>query len=344
MTIADLSFGIVYMATKFVMVCFPLWFCRTYYILVWACQILSMLSLLLLNIDKFISLRYPLHYQQIVTKMLVGGLTGLVWFISLFFSVITFSTPISSFNSIYVQRPETTNNLTVMIPIKLASECYLRLDPRYLLTSWIGFYIVPIVLSFGISMYIYWVAQHLADTLPGLPHSHVERKRAKQRVVKRVLFVFSSTVWTAVTSLPYRMVYVGTLLCSLACGEDIMCKKGCRNDIIILIGYIFWFLLPLGCVGNPLITIITQRIYRLNLMKIAHRLFVDRLGMKFCKCFKPERSHTGRINTDSSKELNVPHNNVLRLLGASVRYKHHSTRSANRKNDVTLTNDVTTDV
>ncbi|VDP22033.1 unnamed protein product [Soboliphyme baturini] len=68
MSAADLLYGIVYMSTRLYTRYLPRWICGPYYVLLWACQISSVIFLLLLNIDKFISIRYPLKYSLLVTE------------------------------------------------------------------------------------------------------------------------------------------------------------------------------------------------------------------------------------------------------------------------------------
>ena len=72
-----------------------------------------------------------------------------------------------------------------------------------------------------------------------------------QRLFKRLFFVFSSTLWTFATCLPYRLFYLGILLWG-----------GPPSPLLHSVVDVAYMLLVIGIVTNPLITIITQRIYR----------------------------------------------------------------------------------
>src|SRR5689334_1244924 len=81
MTMADLFFGFTFLGSRPFLKYFSLTLCGPYYIILWACQISSVLFLLYLNIDKFISLYWPLHYPSIVTERLVAIPTVISWLI-----------------------------------------------------------------------------------------------------------------------------------------------------------------------------------------------------------------------------------------------------------------------
>lgn len=283
MTLSDPTFGVVYLSTKLVTDCFPQWFCRIYYVFTWASQLLSVTSLLLLNVDKFISLHYPLKYQQIVTKELVITLTCITWCLSISYPSIVFLGPMTNFSSIFIKP-------VINDTVRTVTTCHVGVNPTYYLIMLTGFYVFPTLLSLAISVYIFWIAQHIANpAISGVSGSRNRRagKNVQQKMVKRILFVFSSTTWTALTYLPYRIVFCAAQFCSLSC-STMQCKQRCHPSAVLTLGYVFWFLLPLGCVGNPIITVVTQRIYRMQLINLGRDLLIDRLRCpaKLLPCLK----------------------------------------------------------
>ncbi|XP_003371898.1 putative beta-1 adrenergic receptor [Trichinella spiralis] len=77
MTVADLVYGLVYMSTRLYINYIPRWLCGPYYMTLWTCQIASVVFLLCLNIDKYISIRYPLRYPSVVTETVKWALVVL---------------------------------------------------------------------------------------------------------------------------------------------------------------------------------------------------------------------------------------------------------------------------
>lgn len=323
MTVCDMLYGLVYMSTKLFVGIFPSWLCACYYIILWCSQIGSVFFLLFLNIDKFISLSVPLHYHMYVTERRVMWLWTLFWTVPLGYSLFTYFGP-------YIKIP------CPKIP------CQIRLDPIYYSSAVIVFYIVPLTISAMISVYIYvlahkktrWVSHANSDDSQAM-----ERKRARKMIMKRVFFVFSSTLWSTITILPYRLAYCiyifacwrpspprsveiptnfsttaipssfflttatenlaytlseyatqsflvslsplssstefGASVISGAPGYENSTSDGgdvapamCQSDTISVLIYVLFCLPPLGAVGNPIITIVTQRFYRSRAAKL----------------------------------------------------------------------------
>lgn len=157
---------------------------------------MSVVSLLFLNIDKFISLYYPLHYHQIVTEKFVALQLLISWTGTVMYTVFSYTGPFVDF----IETNET--------------ECLLSVDPEYYLVMIIAGYIFPLLISLAISIYIFIIAQRMTAgsraigrgsiNLGGNQTSRRDRKTMKNRLIRRIMFVFSSTLWTSVTSLPYR--------------------------------------------------------------------------------------------------------------------------------------------
>lgn len=171
------------MCTKPFIDCFSRLICRCYYITIWTCQIMSVVSLLFLNIDKFVCIYYPLHYRQIITEKVVAGQLFIAWTCTIAYTMFSYIGPTVKF----IPHNET--------------DCWATMDPtNYLLMISVG-YILPSLISLLISIYIFIVAQGMSSNIT---MSTANRQNAKNRMIKRIMFVFSSTLWTSLTSLPYR--------------------------------------------------------------------------------------------------------------------------------------------
>lgn len=338
MTASDLVYGLVFMSTKPWIGCFPGWLCACYYILVWCSQIGSVFFLLFLNIDKFISLSAPLHYHMYVTERRVRCLWMSFWVIPLSHSIFTYFGP-------------------WITPLDEAVPCRIGMHPIYYASTIIVFYIVPLTISAMISVYIYVLAHKKTQwTTPATDSQAAERKRASKQLLKRVFFVFSSTLWSTVSILPYRLAYciftfacvgvgsqqpegeplanvsttieylstfspfeksstaalafdTSTLIPSSSSLLSAMTTLGatmingaadntvgsvggkpspsmCESDEIKVLIYVLFCLPPLGAVGNPIITIVTQRFYRSRAARIWTSCMkaIHAPAILMCKC------------------------------------------------------------
>lgn len=303
MTAADMMYGISFMATRPLVESIPHWMCRPYYVINWMCQIASIMFLLFLNVDKFISLSFPLRYNALVTERRVVSQVLICWLIISVYACGSAFEPLLIF-----AKPE-------------CSGCHMSINPNNYAFMIFICYLCPTVISLVISIYIFVLAQHKTRWVPDFPDSKVERRRERRRLFKRIFFVFSSTIWTAVTSLPYRLGSCTVWLCfqllkgkeqklgddhhlnsswpmlqsdpnftseyfenvtNVFSGSDFSYNftwtvqysnysnqtnattdgQSCMTETTELLIWAFMCLLPFGSVGNPLITIITQRAYR----------------------------------------------------------------------------------
>uniref|UniRef100_A0A914CRM6 G-protein coupled receptors family 1 profile domain-containing protein n=1 Tax=Acrobeloides nanus TaxID=290746 RepID=A0A914CRM6_9BILA len=106
-------------------------------------------------------------------------------------------------------------------------------------------YIVTITISFVISSIIYLIARNAGRRNPG----------ARSKLFQRLFFVFSSTLWTFITYLPYRLIY---LINAIWPRSD----PPSNSDLLFMqLGNAFYLFLIVGIVINPVITIVTQRFY-----------------------------------------------------------------------------------
>lgn len=257
MTTSDLIFGLTFMTNKPFTECFSRTVCSIYWLTVWTCQHMSTACLLLLNIDKFISLSKPLHYLSWVTPRVIAKELSAALTISV---VISFSTyflnvhgQMGSYSG-YHENPMT--------------QCYLYIQPLYHNLKVLLCYILPTIISTCISFYIFWLARKRSTWVGvGYRHSSCRNSVKRKNSPKRVFFVFSSTVWVALTTLPYRLLYSTYYLYHATCTE-------CRMDETVdqrlnLACKFFLCFLAFGTVGNPIVTILTQHHYRKCIVRLC---------------------------------------------------------------------------
>lgn len=67
--------------------------------------------------------------------------------------------------------------------------------------------------------------------------------------------MFSSTLWTFITCLPYRILYLTYAICPPCHSEQF-------GEIFFKLTDTFFRILVIGIVINPVITVFTQRLYR----------------------------------------------------------------------------------
>lgn len=249
MTVANLIFGLVYMSTVKLNMDIPWFLCRPYYITVWTCSFASVMFLLLLNVHKLVILFFPIHSFICISKKKIlmqiffcwsGVLMSAVWF----------------------SLEPTLEHLEMK-----CHQCTIRLDPKWYLFMITFFYIFPLLMSLILSVMIFGFAQK---------RSRRTRKRSlrsrneTKNIFKRIFFVFTSTIWTALTFLPYRVTYSKIEFCRIL--EDD--PSYCSDDSLILVQYCFLFLLTFSTAVNPLITIFTQKPYRKGALETWTKVFI----------------------------------------------------------------------
>ncbi|KRZ22893.1 Octopamine receptor beta-2R [Trichinella pseudospiralis] len=335
MTVADLVYGLVYMSTRLYINYIPRWLCGPYYMTLWTCQIASVVFLLCLNIDKYISIRYPLRYPSVVTETFVNKQLIICWSLILIYCLLSFYCG------------------PVVYEDVLLNECSILMKPVYYTIMLLVFYVLPMLLSVMISGYIAWKATRRSKlyqqfTVTG-PHL-----KYKRRTLRRMFFVFISTIWTSVTFLPYRIALTALYLCQAYSNADLKFDiysalkdhreaeigelqtaqfdhhmwynetffdsplthhiiklldaedgKTCSTGITEITIHTFLCLLPLGSVGNPLITILTQNVYRIHFQAVWDSLKI------MCN-LKKKRSPNSVNNNNKSKSTETLKEMVLK--------------------------------
>uniref|UniRef100_A0A914QAE8 G-protein coupled receptors family 1 profile domain-containing protein n=1 Tax=Panagrolaimus davidi TaxID=227884 RepID=A0A914QAE8_9BILA len=165
--------------------------------------------------------------------------------------------------------------MTVHLPCSTVSL------PPFLYSVICLMYIAIILASFAISAIIYFIARN----------SRRQEPQAGSKMFKRLFFVFSSTIWTCITCLPYRLLYLTFLFCSHARkpGTDF-------NSILVSLITAFFPVVVIGIVINPWITILTQRMYRECLLVYLHNIFsiFNFCGLKICVFDNPKSRRQSR--------------------------------------------------
>ncbi|CAJ0609968.1 unnamed protein product [Cylicocyclus nassatus] len=230
MTFADLLMCLTYMLTRPYLSFFPNIICHPYYVTIWTIQLVSCVNLVWLNIDKLIFIQFPLHYYSIINRKKILILCTATWIV---LGYISFT--VESYMQVMGGCERVSINPYIYMPI-----CIL--------------YVVVIVASFTISAIIYCIA-----------HTSTKAEtRQRTKLFHRLFFLFSSTLWTFFTCLPYRILYLMNMLCS-----------PCRTMLVRQITDMFFRILVVGMVINPLITIWTQRIYRMRLLKLLNACHIS---------------------------------------------------------------------
>ncbi|KAL1285829.1 G-protein coupled receptor [Trichinella pseudospiralis] len=235
----------------------------------------------------------------------------------------------------------------------LLNECSILMKPVYYTIMLLVFYVLPMLLSLMISGYIAWKATRRSKlyqqfTVTG-PHL-----KYKRRTLRRMFFVFISTIWTSVTFLPYRIALTALYLCQAYSNADLKFDiysalkdhreaeigelqtaqfdhhmwynetffdsplthhiiklldaedgKTCSTGITEITIHTFLCLLPLGSVGNPLITILTQNVYRIHFQAVWDSLKI------MCN-LKKKRSPNSVNNNNKSKSTETLKEMVLK--------------------------------
>ncbi|GMR60448.1 hypothetical protein PMAYCL1PPCAC_30643, partial [Pristionchus mayeri] len=232
MTVADFLFSVFYMGTRPMLANFPSWSCHAYYVTIWAIQLCSCVNLLWLNLDKLIFIQFPLHYYQIITRNRIAVLSAVTW------SSIIAICVVVDFFMIEETCLNMKLNITAYMPVLFV-------------------YVILIICSFICSAIIYFIAQTTTRM----------EAVARSKMLRRLLFLFTSTLWTFFTCLPYRVLYLLNAL-----GLFNAYRGEAWFATYFRVTTFFFSVLSFGICVNPIITIMTQHIYRNRVVAIWKRL------------------------------------------------------------------------
>lgn len=191
--------------------------CSLFYIISHISVVASSLSLLLINVDKFLALHKPLHYPSLMTTRRVWATLVCFWLVSIAWASFLVFGPFLS----------------------ISNNCGPIFKPEYRILYYIFaviFFALPVCASVFIAVFVIGIARRSrtpnllvrsAGTGNGLASkwllelhmasSNVETNSQKQRQVhqerrknvKAITFVVTTTLWSAVTLLPYRFALIG---------------------------------------------------------------------------------------------------------------------------------------
>lgn len=252
MTVGDFIFSVLIIPAKFYIIDLPYWIHKSFAALLYTGSGGSVVFLLLLNFHKLITLYFPLHSMIFISKQKVIAQIIMSWIVLFIVSTLY------CLKGYYVKE------------FGLGAA-----QPAIYASMTLVLFIIPLITSFLISSAIFLLAQKKA-------RKQVGRGRI---VFKRIIFVFTSTFWSIFTSLPIKVVVFIWQLCIIL-SKDHVCARNqitsCvnltasiqipmllseqtfeQNCIEKFINYInmLYPVLIFGSVLNPVITIVTQRMY-----------------------------------------------------------------------------------
>ncbi|VDK44107.1 unnamed protein product [Anisakis simplex] len=261
MTVADLLTCLVYMLTRPFLEHLPVLFCYPYYVTICTVQLCSCFNLLWLNVDKFIFVQFPLQYYIIVNRFRILIVSILTW--TAIISLVMFAYHFMSYrsNPVSVLPRKSIMNFIILSSLinhhnEFQPRCDLVALPPFIYTPICVMYISLIIGCFTISVIIFLIAQG---------SNRIENK-ARSKLFQRLFFLFCSTLWTFFTCLPYRLLYLTTII------ESHLTIHYCPSHAMMTTTDFFFRVLVLGTVINPVITIVTQRVYRERLLWYMKRI------------------------------------------------------------------------
>lgn len=250
---APLGFVYFYMGAKL-----SAWPCFFFYTTTHISTIASSLSLLWLNVNKFLQLHRPLHYFLYMTKSRAVAFIAAGWTISIGWGLFFVFGPFMKYDEC---------NVSLRYP-----ELYIFFATE--------FFVLPTVVSLFVSVDIAAVvlnenrrrfrelllrpviprnSRTLEGQYPEPPPSHHQplvndRRRSKNSRdtgnIRRITFVFGTTVWSAITVLPYRLAYIAHLL-----------PGNQSTPTGVAITFCLFAMMALNAAGNPFITLLTHQQY-----------------------------------------------------------------------------------
>lgn len=291
--------------------------CVAYFFVARFSHVASVLSLLALNVDKFLYIAVPFHYQMIVTTIRVRVVIMVIWILSLSLGGFSISLsselglrPSSSFNSTSLDTSVgaiANHSVTPTSIPDVVNRCRYKSNLFLQLIGPILFYILPVLLSLVLSVRILIIVlRHRRNLIDSLEPA-LSRKYAR-KLWRAVCFVLFTTVASAILILPYWVVYMTSYFCkciSIAFQSKAMVNFPALNAVV-----------------NPVITTLTQKHFRREAMKSLQRIlpcscvrscfaFLASTGRKLSVL---GRSRTGSsalsgtddsANNDSGDDINV---------------------------------------
>ncbi|KAH7730942.1 Protein AEXR-3 [Aphelenchoides avenae] len=233
---------------------FPRYVSAAMHILCWIALIVSSISLVFLNIDKLYYFRFPLRYTTMFTQKRAVISVVICWLLSSLFVMFAWLT--ESFRCVdedCITLAIFPNRLHVYVPFMV----------------FVG--VIPSLTSLIVAIYIMRIVaahrRNMAEERRLLcPTGGVHRSGSTSGFAARLrtfYFVFMTTVFTAVTLLPYRLFGL----------QRALNPGGVHDCATVLFLWILMYLVYLHSIINPLLTVTILPQYRI---RIAHTFFKPR--------------------------------------------------------------------
>uniref|UniRef100_A0A914HAI9 G-protein coupled receptors family 1 profile domain-containing protein n=1 Tax=Globodera rostochiensis TaxID=31243 RepID=A0A914HAI9_GLORO len=237
--------------------------CIFVYLLGWSGIAVSALSLVLLNGDKLLFFNFPIYYRVIKSVKRAFRMCALVWIISL-------SVP-TSFWCFGILRIRDPNKCEMTINFELAPG----MEHFYSLFITM-FCICPILSSAVVSCYLLRLMRTKRQIVKNIQKNNNNNASSSltgetcqapafSNKIRSLVFIFTTTVWTAISLLPFRLLM---LYWMYLVDIDHFCAEQCQ-----LLQWIYnaaWALLcvlKLNPIVNPFITSIIYHPYRCALTR-----------------------------------------------------------------------------
>ncbi|KAI1731016.1 7 transmembrane receptor (rhodopsin family) domain-containing protein [Ditylenchus destructor] len=238
---------------------FPRYVSATMHMLCWIGLIVSSLSLVFLNLDKLFYFRFPLRYANFFTRARAIALVTASWVCSSLFVVFAWFT--NSFHCVdedCVTLAIFPNRLHIYVPFMI----------------FVG--VIPTVTSLIVAIYIMKiVAAHrkqMSQERYLLPppdtnhkhnlstnsanHNHGRSNSIFMSRMRTFYFIFMTTVFTAITLLPYRLAGL----------QRSLNPGGMRDCLTIMSFWVMMYMIYLHSIINPLLTVTVLPQYRMSFL------------------------------------------------------------------------------
>ncbi|KAF7636322.1 G_PROTEIN_RECEP_F1_2 domain-containing protein [Meloidogyne graminicola] len=239
--------------------------CSILHFIGWMSWSASSLSLVLLNSDKLLYFCFPLHYRIIKSVRRTVKLCIIAWILSCcFVSYVWLSNILNIGPSKYFVRCSTSLN-----------NGKLHIFTFYTLLVCV----LPILSSLIVSCHLLRLMsrkrKHSLRTTLQITSSTSSEEQitlapAFTRKVRSLVFIFITTVWTAISLLPYRVFvlaqynYLDTMLADIC---------GWKALWLSQLGWLLHYLLKLNPIVNPCITAFIYHPYRMDFARRLNRHF-----------------------------------------------------------------------
>lgn len=219
----------------------PEWICRTQHCVYWLGYSASGLSLTLLNLDKLLFFKWPLHYGMVGTKKTAVASIWAAWIVCLAGSVV-------------MVVPE-------VLQLSPRGDCgTVTINAHLYISYTILFCILPVLSSAVVSVYLSKLVQEMRRSNSGYSTTLFSDYTVQQRL-RAMAFIFITTAWTFVALTPFRLFNIVRLYEAPKWYTD-------RRTMVSVhwMGYVFLFILSLNPSINACLTLITYAPYK-NLFK-----------------------------------------------------------------------------